>query len=121
MRSWEINKHSNASYVVCKLDKSSNEELKIEARIYDALFQHRCTDYWIINDFFAVINSPYEHTINTIEVVGDEWRQFLLKQLKKRNPKSEYNPTSYLDTLNHIALYSFLYGSTETYPESYYD
>lgn len=112
VRNWETEKHRDISYVVCRVDDSSKEELKIEARLFSGLFNHLSTDYWTFDDFFALVNSPDEFTNNTLQVISQPWQTYLLKQLKNQDKThSPYNAEEYLKTLEH-GTPRYLWGYT---------
>ena len=100
VRNWETSKRKEVNYVICKVDDSSKVELKIEARLYNGLFKLLGTDYWLIDDFYAIVNSPDEHTNNTMQLVKEYWQQYLLKQLLHQgNVSQQYSAEEYFKTL----------------------
>jgi len=118
VRDWEKSKQKDIAYVICQINDLPEEELRLEARLYNALFQHIATDYWSFSDFYAVVNSPDEHSINTIQVISQPWQLYLLKQLRNNKSNSMYNADEYKKSLDYGSP-RHVWGHTEdsNYPE----
>ena len=113
VRNWETAKQKDIAYVICHIKDTSKEALNIEARLYNGLFQHISTDYWSFDDFYALVNSPDEHSLNTMQVISEPWQLYLLKQLSSNKVNSEYNAVEYKKTLDYGTPH-YMWGHSET-------
>ena len=103
IKHWTAQNHSDSYTVLFKFEDSNENQINVEAKIYDGLFGYLFSDYWKFDDFYAMVNTPPE-----IKFIRLSWQQYVLKYLKQKENDSiiheVFNSKNYTKNLSSVLL-----------------